>query len=86
MSKNDIEKFSGLNLWVNHDTENITKPLRLTLYKDSAQHMSPNIIVTDLPEESIIYTRHLEEHEINSDAQDNTVSVSLHRIFLNHTY
>ena len=86
MSKNDIEKFSGLNLWVNHDTENITKPLRLTLYKDSAQHMSPNIIVTDLPEESIIYTRHLEEHEINSVAQDNTVSVSLHRIFLNHTY
>ena len=86
MSKNDIEKFSGLNIWLNHDEENITKPHRLTLYKDAVRYMSPNIIVTDLPLESIIHTRNIEEDEINTEAEDITVSVSLHRLFLNYTY
>lgn len=71
MTKNDAEKFSGINLWVSEDSD-VTKPLRINLYHDMNLLISPKIIVTDLPTESIIHSR-TENNSNNNSEQDNLV-------------
>tara|TARA_B100001989_G_C24469815_1_gene428603 strand:+ start:572 stop:1030 length:459 start_codon:yes stop_codon:yes gene_type:complete len=56
MSKYDIEQISGLNLWLN-STINTTTPINIKLNYYGASIQSPNIIVTDLPSQSIIYQK-----------------------------
>ena len=71
MTKNDAEKLSGINLWVTGNSD-VTKPLRINLYHDMNLLISPKIIVTDLPTESIIHSR-IENNSNNNSQQDNLV-------------
>ena len=78
MSKSDLEKFSGLNLWLTHDEEQITKSFRLNLYTNGESTLSPNIIITDLPTESIIHTRQESNCLNNNDTEQNTDNQTIH--------
>jgi len=90
MSKSDVENFSGLNLWLTNDEEQITKSFRLKLYNNSISTLSPNIIITDLPTESIIHSR-IESNIINNNEteqniQNPTINISLEDILITRNY
>ena len=90
MSKSDVEKFSGLNLWLTHDEEQITKSFRLNLYINGKSTLSPNIIITDLPTESIIHSRIVsndidynnDNNETEQNTDNRTINITLENILI----
>jgi len=93
MSKSDVEKFSGLNLWLTDDEEQVTKSFRLNLYVNGNSTLSPNIIITDLPAQSLIHSRvvsdDINNHDNNETEQniDNrTINISLEDIIIKRNY
>lgn len=95
MSKSDVEKFSGLNLWLTNEEDQITKSFRLNLYINGKSTLSPNIIITDLPIESIIHSRIVSNNinynnEINNNTEQNTdnqtINITLENILTMRNY
>lgn len=94
MSKSDVEKFSGLNLWLTHDEEQITKSFRLNLYTNGESTLSPNIIITDLPTESIIHSRIVsndidynnDNNETEQNTDNRTINITLENILTMRNY
>ena len=85
MSKSDVEKFSGLNLWLTEEEEQITKSFRLNLYMNGKSTLSPNIIITDLPIESIIHSR-IDNNDSDQNTDNQAINITLENILIMRNY